>query len=171
MTQEGKPEATALYTDGGLIGRNPSPIGGTWAWRTTSRMGGVIAQASGVILPSDLGMEIVSNNNAELWAMVCGLEVLPAGWTGTVYSDSMVTIGRMFFGWRMVNVPLALQKRADVVLTRLGRVKAFLLDGHPTEQHLRQGRGKRGHPVSVHNVFCDEACTREAQRYRERMGL
>jgi ribonuclease HI len=163
-------EATALYTDGGLIGRNPSPIGGTWAWCTTSRQDGRIDHASGVILPADLGLACVTNNNAELWAMICGLEALPAGWTGTVFCDSMVTIGRMFYGWRMVNVPVSLQKRADVVLTRLGRVKPVLLDGHPTQQHLQQARGKNGHPVSIHNVFCDRACTEQAVRYRERMG-
>jgi hypothetical protein len=49
---------------------------------------------------------------------------------------------------------------------RLGTVVPVLLDGHPTQAQLAAGVGKRGHPVSAHNVACDRACTAQANRVR-----
>jgi hypothetical protein len=36
------------------------------------------------------------------------------------------------------------------------------VDGHPTEEHLAQGFGKRGRAVSKHNAWCDKACKKRA---------
>ena len=52
----------ALYTDGGVIGQNPSPIGGTWAWCMVSEGGERTRHAYGYVTPADLGTPTVSNN-------------------------------------------------------------------------------------------------------------
>ena len=52
----------ALYTDGGVIGQNPSPIGGTWAWCMVGADGTRTRHAYGSVTPADLGTPTVSNN-------------------------------------------------------------------------------------------------------------
>ena len=95
----------ALYADGGVIGQNPSPIGGTWAWCMVSADGVRTRFAHGWISPAELGAPVVSNNHTELLALVLGLEALPSGWAGTVYSDSWVSLQRVFLAAKLNNVP------------------------------------------------------------------
>ncbi len=150
----------ALYTDGGVIGQNPSPIGGTWAWCMVNADGTRTRHAYGSVTPADLGTPTVSNNHTELLALVLGLEALPAGWTGTVYSDSWVSLQRVFLAAKLANVPPWLVERLQT-LQKSGALKQMaytLLDGHPTRAELAAGIGKRGHPVSIHNVWCDQQC-------------
>src|SRR5438105_1254682 len=93
----------ALYCDGGLAGpRNPAPEGGTWAWCATGPDGARIAQASGVLDAPPGGA--ISNNVAEFVAAVLALEAVPAGWHGTLYSDSRVTLRRLFEGATLTNI-------------------------------------------------------------------
>lgn len=150
----------ALYADGGVIGPNPSKTGGTWAYRILAG-GVVVAEKSGVITPKQAKVEAVTNNHTELCAVVAGLRALPGDWAGVIYSDSMITLGRVFEGWKWENVPAWLknmyeQERAR--LTRWNEITYVQLDGHPTAAQLAAGVGKRGHPVSEHNVWCDHAC-------------
>jgi len=42
-----------------------------------------------------------------------------------------------------------------------------LLDGHPTKAQIESEKGKRGNPTSVHNVWCDEQCGKQARMYLE----
>jgi len=124
--------------------------------------------AFGYITPADLGMPAVSNNHTELLALVLGLEALPAGWTGTVYSDSWVSLQRVFLAAKLANVPPWLVERLQT-LQKSGALKQMtytLLDGHPTRAELAAGIGKRGHMVSEHNVWCDQQCSAIA---RERL--
>lgn len=151
------------YADGGVIGRNPSLIGGTWAWCHVNAANERIDLDSGVITPRDADMPAITNNLTEMYALVRCLSALPVGWAGVVYSDSQVTLGRLFEGWRLKNVPLWLIKQGEAAINRIDRPRCtyVLLDGHPTRAQLLSGRGKRDNPVSEHNVFCDTAC-REA---------
>jgi ribonuclease HI len=160
--------AIALYTDGGCIGPNPSRIGGTWAYCLVNAAGERIVEASGVITPTQARMSVVTNNLTELLALVYGLERLPAGWAGTAYSDSWVSLQRVFLAAKLKNVPRWLVERLQK-LQRSGHLAAMsyvLLDGHPTKAELATGRGKRGHPVSSHNVWADAACQQAARAAR-----
>lgn len=158
----------ALYTDGGVIGQNPSPIGGTWAWCMVGADGTRTRHAYGYVTPADLDTPTVSNNHTELLALVLGLEALPAGWAGTVYSDSWVSLQRVFLAAKLANVPPWLVERLQTLQKSgaLATMTYTLLDGHPTRAELAAGIGKRGHGVSIHNVWCDQQCSAIA---RERL--
>lgn len=160
--------AVALYADGGVIGSNPSSIGGTWAWCLVDAAGQRICEYSGVIRACDAGVPAVTNNLTELLALVNGLDALPSGWQGTVYSDSWVSLQRVFLAAKLNNVPPWLIDRLQALQKsrKLAEMSYVLLDGHPTKAQLAAGVGKRGHPVSIHNVFCDAECQRRARQYR-----
>lgn len=159
-----------LYADGGVIGANPSPIGGTWAWCHVTVDGERLTSASGVITPAEAGLPFITNNLTELYAILEARESLPYAWSGTIHSDSWVSLQRVFLAARLKNVPDWLVDR----LQRMQRDGWFsgcawkLLDGHPTRAELAAGVGKRGHDVSEHNVWCDQACTEAARRFRQR---
>lgn len=156
-----------LYVDGGVIKINPSSIGGTWAARLVED-DKVKGEWSGAITPDQARMPAISNNLTEMLALVRGLEMLPFDWRGTVYSDSAVTLGRAFQSWRWNNVPRWLYDAFGNQCARLvhwNQIHYVLLDGHPTKAQLAAGLGKRGHPVSEHNVWCDKACCAAAERF------
>lgn len=154
-----------LYTDGGVIGANPSPIGGTWAYCLVDAIGERIRCDSGVITPAEAQLPAITNNLTELLAIVNGREALPYAWTGTIHSDSWVSLQRVFLAAKLKNVPPWLVER----LQRLQRDGWFsgcfwqLLDGHPTKAQLAASVGKRGAPVSIHNVWADAECQRRAR--------
>lgn len=114
-----------LYCDGGVMGVNPSPMGGMFAWRHVVD-GAVIEQARGLLvpdseggylldaaarlwagLPSEIRLDVirfdgsestggmVSNNHAELFAAIRALEAVPRGWAGQLVTDSQITINRL----------------------------------------------------------------------------
>lgn len=165
-----KAPIVALYTDGGVIGANPSLIGGTWAWCMVDASGELRRQAVGWLSPAELGAEAVSNNHTELLALVLGLEALDADFAGTVYSDSWVSLQRVFLAARLNNVPSWLVERLQAIQRsgRLASLEYTLLDGHPTRAQLDAGIGKRGNPVSKWNVWCDEQCTQMARAVVQR---
>jgi ribonuclease HI len=157
-------EIAAIYADGGVIKKNPSPIGGTWAWCAVNSAGERIIEKSGVVPAS--ATRTVSNNHTEQIAITLALEAMPEGWSGVVYSDSMIALGRVFKGWRENNLPANISARSKKAVARLGAVETVLLQGHPTKEDLKNGFGKkRGLPVSIHNVWCDKACGKEAEKY------
>jgi len=156
-----------LYCDGGVIGHNPSHWGGTWAYRILED-GIVIAEKSGVITPRQAEMETVSNNLTEMLALVHGLSALPSDWTGTVLSDSQITLGRAFDYWKWNNVPDWVHQwfvRLKLGLIYWPKIKHILVQGHPTKAQLEVGIGPKGYPVSEHNKWCDEACGEQAQKW------
>lgn len=160
----------ALYTDGGVIGPNPSPVGGTWAYCHVNDIGARVYGTGGTITPAELGIPEVTNNVTELLAMVRGLESLPDGWAGPIYTDSLITLYRAerprkskFNG-----VPGWLRDRLAAARGRLGAITLHLLCGHPTREELAAGRGRRGYPVSIHNVWADAECNRQAAAFRKR---
>lgn len=176
----------ALYTDGGLLSGNPSDIGGMWAWCGVDTIderplvkgklpGGVnveqeiVAHESGIVLAKPHFP--ITNNVAEMMAAIKALEATPVGWSGILYSDSEVTLGRLFRRNALNGLPSNVVQRLMRVLQRMGDVKGILLQGHPTKQDLRDGFGKkRGYPVSKHNVWCDLECNRLAGEFRGARG-
>lgn len=155
-----------LYTDGGLIGPNPSPQGGTWAWCIVEKVNfqewEMVRKRSGIIRPADFGIDTISNNVAELSAIVFGLEHLVPSLTNIEWhTDSKVALcwmtGR---NPKFKNVPDSLKKRAIAVRHRI--VEAHLLSGHPTRKELARGQSVSGRPVSEWNCWCDRECSRLA---------
>lgn len=157
----------ALYADGGVIGPNPSAIGGTWAYCLVDANGQRIVERSGILLV-DPTVPLVTNNVTELLALVEGFEALPDNWQGTVYSDSWVSLQRCFLAAKLNNVPRWLIERLHNVQRsgKLSKAEYCLLDGHPTKAQLAAGVGKRGQPVSEHNVWCDLACGQQAREVK-----
>ncbi len=165
---EAEPFDTAVaevYADGGCAGANPSPHAGLWAWRHVNAGSGVVAEASGVIVP-EIGKSI-SNNVTEFAALLFALEALPHHWTGKVFTDSGVTLMRFRdpAGVKMKGVPGEYLTRLSNLRRFLGRLDFVLLGGHPTRAELGAGRRKDGKPVSIHNVWADQECGRQARIY------
>jgi ribonuclease HI len=162
---------TKIYADGGVIGHNPSAQGGTWACILVNDADGAVGHHSGAITPAQARVDAVTNNLTELLAILNGLKRVPADFTGTVYSDSMVSLGRVFLGWKWANVPQWMHEFYQTERKRLVHWDAItfvLLDGHPTRAQLAAGIGKRGHPVSIYNVLCDKLCGETAEDYLRR---
>ena len=156
-------KVVAIYTDGGVCGKNPSHIGGTWAWCGADLEGNRIVEASGAI-PAPVGHPI-TNNHTEQIAIALALEAMPDGWSGTVYSDSEVALGRAFKSWRIRNLPHNVIERTAEAVARLGTIEPVLLQGHPTKADLECGIGaRRNLPVSIHNVWCDKACQKAKEK-------
>ncbi len=159
---------THLYADGGVIGKNPSAVGGTWAWIAVDERDQMVTSDSSNITPHQAQVSEVTNNVSELCAILFGLTHMPTSWAGTVCSDSMVSLGRVFEGWKWNNVPGFLHQRYQLERARLvnwAQIRHVLLDGHPTRAQLAAGVGKRGHPVSRWNVECDRMCALAGERY------
>lgn len=153
-----------VYADGGVIQKNPSAIGGTWASCHVDGHGQRIWSASGVILPEQVGGE-VTNNQTEFYALLMGLEATPMYWSGQACSDSRVTLLRFFYSGALRGIPEGWQRRMGRLLERLRNVEPVQLDGHPTRAQLAAGVGKRGQKVSEFNVWCDLQCGEEARKF------
>jgi ribonuclease HI len=165
-------QVAAVYADGGVIGRNPSPLGGTWAFCYVNAIGGRLYGTGGSITPAEAGLPAVTNNLTELLAVVLALECLPWGWEGRVYSDSQVTLRRLRrpAKTKWAGVPQWLKGRVFAAVARLGVVAYHLLAGHPTAGELRNGKRHDGTPVSAHNCWCDSRCSEEAVRFRSALS-
>lgn len=162
-----------LYVDGGLIGKNPSLVGGTWAARCVQN-GEVIWEHSGTITPEEARIEFVTNNLTEMLALVKGLQFLPWDWRGTVFSDSQITLGRAFRASPWKNIPTWLYDAFTNQRARLvhwSQIHCIRLDGHPTRKQLEAGKGKRGGLVSPHNQWCDDACGKEAAKFKASLNF
>ena len=161
-----KSEIVELYADGGVINSNPSGIGGTWAFCGVNSDGERIIEQSGVVPAT--ATRAISNNHTEQIAITKALEAMPDGWSGVVYSDSKIALGRVFKNWSETNLPRNISERSKKAVARLGEIKTVLLQGHPTKADLEAGIGKkRGLPVSIHNVWCDKACREAGERFVE----
>lgn len=154
----------ALYADGGVIKKNPSPFGGTWAWCGVNAEGERVIEKYGAVPATET--RTISNNHTEQIAITLALEAMPEKWSGIVYSDSQIALGRVFKGWRENNLPKNIAVRSKQAVARLGRIETVLLQGHPTKEDLKNGIGKkRGFPVSEHNVWCDKHCNKAAEEF------
>lgn len=157
----------SVYCDGGLLGRNPCETGGMWAWCHISG-GKMINHASGIVEPHDIKLPNVSNNIAELLAMIYALDALPNDWCGSVYTDSFVTLTRAQKpnSAKFNAVPRAIREEMIAVRKRLGSLRFTLLAGHPSEADLKRGHKLKNQlPVSIWNKWCDETCNKERADY------
>jgi ribonuclease HI len=147
---------TSIYCDGGTIGKNPSPIGGTWGWCAVDEKDNGVIEKSGYVLANG---NPISNNYTEFLALLNALEAMEDNWSGYAYSDSQLTLGRFFHGWKTKNIPEEFISRAQQAVGRLGKITPVLLSGHPTRTELKNGMTSSGRPVSHHNARVDTLCT------------
>jgi len=157
-----------LFCDGGVVEKNPSVIGGTYAFCLIEDERSLI---DGYYFRScnSLKLSEVTNNITEMMALVKGLQYLPPGWEGTICSDSMITLGRAFDGWKCKNLPRWLISRLEFEKNRLvnwKNIKHILHAGHPTKAQLEAGVGRHGLPVSKWNVWCDKHCALAYEEYK-----
>ncbi len=124
---------TILFCDGGCIGRNPSTIGGTWAWCLISPQDELLEQSSGIITPEKAKMPKITNNLTELLAAVEALSSVVSQWDGTIYTDSKVTYHRLHGSSAFTGIPLWLRQKTEN-LRRGRRWKVQLLGGHPSAE-------------------------------------
>lgn len=169
MEEEKKMRGCGLYADGGVINKNPSALGGTWAWCQIDEYNRMTVSDSGILTPKEVGLVAVTNNVTELFALVSGITHLRENWQGHIFTDSYITIRRVFHRGAMNGVPDWLARETEDAYQKLKHMKLLnkgvLLDGHPTEEQLRTGKGKRGNLVSEWNRHCDRECNRRGSLF------
>ncbi len=153
-----------LFTDGGTVKKNPSLLGGTWAWCLVSG-DEVVTQASGVVTPDDFESVVVTSNDAELFAAIRGLQFMgkefQGGWEGEWWTDSKVTLYRLSTS-DIGRVPAWAQRQA-AILRKRRTWTTVLCAGHSTRNEILLGYRERNKlPCSVWNTYVDEMCQQAA---------
>lgn len=163
---------TAVYADGGVLNRNPSEVGGTWAFCLVNAIGGRLFGQAGHIAAAEVApLPWVSNNLTEVVALLLALENLPDGWAGAAFSDSKNAIRAHMAAADLDPrkpgyLPDELWGRMVAARQRLGAIRWTLLGGHPTKHELAAGyRARDNKPVSPHNVWADSACQAAGATY------
>lgn len=156
----------SVTADGGCRLKNPSTVGGMWAYRHVHESGRVLRQAYGVVLVADVfPLTTVTNNLTETLALLLALEAVPEGWSGMARTDSQNAI-RVFQNPTKDRDHLTadLLARCRAARARLGSLTFELLAGHPTRAEVKRleageaVQSERGYPFCLHNVWADEAC-------------
>lgn len=112
--------AFELYVDGGVTTKNPSPFGGTWAFIIIKPDLSIYQSGYGAFRPGVFGLNTVTNNQTEMYAMLRGLQAVPGNCDKlTIFSDSMVTIGRVSMGWKWTNIPIELHIQYQALIQSL----------------------------------------------------
>lgn len=159
--KKGVSPIVVIYTDGATIGRNPSQVGGAWAWCGCDVFGKRVVENSGIVLRTRKYPELshyVSNNHMEFYAVGNALSYLPDGWSGKVITDSMVNISRFRnAGQRKLpkNTPYHWVHWFWKHLSRLGKVEAIWV---------------KGHSIHKHNNWCDAECLRVIEAWQKERG-
>lgn len=165
------PTSEFVFCDGGLVKKNPSPFGGTWAYRIVAG-GRVVEQHSGSYTCEEMGLKEIGNNLSELYAILVAFRGLPDGWSGVICSDSLNALGRISDkkSRKITKVPDDILGEIQRHRRRLGAYKIAHVYGHPRKKELRTG-GKPGRRFSRHNVWCDDACRSEAAAFAESRSI
>lgn len=173
-TPSGLPPKIAVYADGGLCLSNPSPYGGSWAYVMVDENQKVFREQSGFMTPQQLEMPVATNNVMELYALVRAILCTSVDASPHFYTDSKVTLLRVFGGSRLANVPAWLLEATEAAQFLLPCFPGFaytLLQGHPSQIELNGGTGDTGRPVSIHNARCDELCRTQANYWQAKNGV
>lgn len=184
LLDSGTRAVTTLYSDGGVVEVNPSPVAGLWAWCATDQTGWRVIEDGGFIL-AEMD-KTISNNQMEWCAAMQALEAMPDGWSGTLVTDSKNVLDRLEYLRRHLglpesqvvvpkNLPWQWYRRMVTSMLRLGDVGFRHVKGHPTAAELKRGftvsaDGARKYDVSDQQVWCDAECQRQATRARLSTG-
>src|SRR3990167_11188278 len=103
-----------IYCDGGVIGPNPSKLGGTWSWCWVDK-GAIVKREFGIVTPEDIwspdGVDhkgsnpAVTNNQTELYAAMKALSSVPRSWDGILWTDSRITLLRVTTSNKFNGIP------------------------------------------------------------------
>lgn len=160
-----------IFADGGIIGKNPSRVGGTWCYLWVSGQGRKLYTEHGIVSPQDHGLQTVGNNLTELLAVLRAVQSVPPEWDGTVFTDSLITYHRFtsspFTSFRGIPQDLT---REVFRLRGEHRFRMGHLKGHPTRKELQEGRSRCGRMVSIFNVYCDKTCGRIGREHLTRLS-
>ncbi len=196
-SQKPKPKIVEVYADGGCICNVCSPVGVTWAFIHVDENGRIARRCNGLILTAPWydrwlqtngnkqieydfntyksgavkGLEpgmVATNNLSELFAASMALVLVEEYWQGKFFTDSAITIGRMWRGHALNGIPQDVRELMWSAMRISNHIKPVLLDGHPSRDQLESGIGKRGNPVSIFNKLCDQDCTRLAKEFKEK---
>lgn len=151
-----------IFCDGGVIGANPSPHGGTWCYVWVDSNNEAIKHKSGIITPEQLQVEKITNNQSELFAAMKAMESISKTWKGCICSDSLITLYRITTSKSFKGIPNWMRLKV-LELRRMVKWNIELVGGHPTKKDLAMGMNDKSRPVSIHNVFCDKECGRIAK--------
>ena len=157
-----------IYVDGGVIGRNPSALGGTWAWVWVDKKDRELRHDSGIITPKQAKLDKITNNYTELYAALEGLASVGNYWDGIIYTDSLITLRRITYSMSFKNIPNSLKEKA-LELRKDREWDCILVKGHPTKKDLLRGTCPKGTLVSRWNVFCDRKCKHLAREFKENL--
>lgn len=140
-----------LYADGGVILKNPSKIGGTYAWVLVDG-DKLFHEYSSVLTPQLAWVDAVTNNQTELHAVLDGVM-----WAldhdvkiGRIFTDSQVTYGRLYKSWSLKNIPPWMVDNYNYLLYYVHKTRGFLVKGHNGDKW---------------NEYCDKLCRQEAERF------
>lgn len=114
------------FADGGVYKNNPSKKGGAWAYVILNSVG-LLESKYGIVEGN------VTNNLMEFIALYEVIKSLPEGWSGEIVSDSKITLGRIFYGWKCNGLPEDLVKDCRNQLKRLGIVFPRHVKGHQAQ--------------------------------------
>jgi ribonuclease HI len=145
---------TALYISSSLIGSNPSVIGGTYAWRLVHD--DREPAGTSAIVPMMVTGQEITNNQAEMLALIKGLEQLPADFRGQICSASQVTLDRAFNGCNWSNIPGWMHRLYQVQRKRLvcwSDIQVLRVD--VKNEHIK---------------WCKQECRESADAYLTRIG-
>lgn len=169
----------SVYTDGGVIRKNPSEVGGTWAYCLVDEYGIRQGGQSGLVTPQDIGQRFVTNNVTELAAVLAALTALPDGWDGTIYTDSKVTMSRVSLGKNgrprkpqkvggfRSTIPDHMVNQLQIQQLRMGHYQVALVKGHASMDQIAASYNgdQSGQTHSRHNSWCDKECRKEAELF------
>lgn len=154
-----------IWTDGGVIARNPSTIGGSWAWvMVDTKNNRMVDSDSGIVVP-DEKTDTIKNNFTELYATLKALEAVSPEWDGVLHTDSLVTLYRLTGSNSFTGIPDEI-KEWTLKLRKDRRWQVELVAGHATKAEILRGTRKRnGLPTSKWNTWCDVECKRVAAEF------
>ena len=151
----------AGFCDGGVMGSNPSKLGGTWAWCHIGAGNERIATKSGMIKTIPGKRDEITNNEMELAAMIYLLQSFPERWSGQVFTDSRLTVLRIKAvqnGRSTREISMKSIVLIKAALDRLSTVEVYWLPGHSREPFPFLVYGLGTVDVNPHNRWCHQAC-------------
>lgn len=151
-----------IFCDGGVVGPNPSQLGGVWAFCWVDEKGNRIKEVSGVVSPDQVGLPTITNNLTELLAVLFAIQSISRDWSGNIHTDSRVTYLRFTSSWKFNGIPAPVRRAVVYLKQKPHNWRMVLIAGHPTQADLEKGF-KGDYPVSEHNVWADMECNRLAK--------
>lgn len=157
----------SIWTDAGLLSRNPSDKGSVWAGVYVGQGGNVLMTKKGHLLCNQT-LPSITSHVAELYAIIRALDSVPSEWTGEVYSDNETAIGWYFQTYKVNALPALVLREMLTSRNRLfnfPKIEFAVCKSNPTQKELMYKRALDGTdmPVSIYNKMADKICKHHAE--------